>query len=1035
MDRSDISDDYSIEYLYRQLEYEKLYGEKTVVFMQCGTFYNVMEYNVQECETEEAKRDKTGKLWDQNIGKVFELYELMECVQTSRNGKKPHTVYNLYSFGFNMTSFDKHTKRALRAGYVVVRFDEITDPKGKSKRVVVDVLNPTTVVDTVSTDVVLKNVVVMYIEYQTVRGHKHYNLPQNFFVTSGVASVDLITGKATIADFFNRTEDKAICLERLYQFLIATQPRELIIYLHDFPAECVDDYGKYLERVLEVSRYERVVIRKNEFPNECAKISYQVEFFNKLFNQTRKNEKVLRLRNDRIIEHLGLEKVTYGRIAYILLMNHQVHNKSVTVDPQIPSTDWLDAKSRMILSHNALIQLNIIPVHQDKIGKSKEIDSLYAVLDHNCTNIGRRMLRDLLIMPMTHHDEINKYYEMIDEALTCQVKGLPLYHHLDRKLKELPDIERLLRKLQNRSLAPRELAVLNRSFSVIVEIYCSVVEAGATKLSEDSIADESVSQFNDFLDVYNKVLNPETLEICTLVRIEKGLKILDFKASPFKPGIYPELDTKYQRLLDAESHLEQIADHLNTFLALKSREKKLVVSRVKRKPGKALLEEPSAVIITTTQAKASKLLKSDYDLALCGKLEAVKHNANDKLITSPVMDGLYEDVAKIRSQLRRDFYDKYLEILDEMNHQYTFYGQIVSLIGKLDLIHSYAKITKLYGYHRPVIDDDETKTSYLEATSLRHPISERLVTGEYITNDIFLGVASDHPKKTGGMVVKGQNGAGKTTLTKAVALNIVMAQCGCYTSSYLKYVPYKTVFTRLSTSDNIIKGSSSFCVEISELITMIRQYTINSLCILDEVTRGSDIESGISITTAALECLVETKASFLLATHIHNLQEIPSINRMGCQELKFCHLSLERDPVSGLIIYDRKLKDGDGTSCYGILVAESLGMPDHFVRRAYEILNYIQKTEGILSTKKSHFNGNVHIDCCSRCGSKEGLHSHHIKHQSEADEHGLIGSMHMNVQDNLLPLCEKCHLKGVHHDGMVLKNAETLHGKAVIITS
>ncbi|CAK7995013.1 DNA mismatch repair protein [uncultured virus] len=136
-------DDYSIEYLYRQLEFEKLYGKNTVVFMQFGTFYNVMEYNFESCETDTEKHDKTGKLWDQTIGKVFELSGLMDCLPTLRNRNIPHSVHNLYMFGFWVSSFDRYAKRALKAGYGVVRFDEeITGPKGQSKWVLADVNLP-----------------------------------------------------------------------------------------------------------------------------------------------------------------------------------------------------------------------------------------------------------------------------------------------------------------------------------------------------------------------------------------------------------------------------------------------------------------------------------------------------------------------------------------------------------------------------------------------------------------------------------------------------------------------------------------------------------------------------------------------------------------------------------------------------------------------------------------------------------------------------------------------------------------------------
>lgn len=1031
----EISDIYVIDCLLKQLHYEQVYGNKTIVFFETGTTYNCLEYCPQDCETEDDKRDAHKKYWDKPMGKVHELKDIMECVQTSRNKNCRHSIKNPYMLGFNTNSYEKHSKRATRAGYVVVRMDEKPNPNPNIKtkiRVEAEVINPTTNLELTTSEVISKNIMVIYIEYQSVRGYVHHNLPQNFFVTSGVATLDLITGKAVTADFFNSKEDRAICLERLYQFLIAHQPCELIIHLNDFPEELVDSYSDYIKTQLELVRYERVVIRKNDVSPEYSKNHYQIQFFNKLFNAPAQSGNVLQVRNDRIVEHLGLENIPYGRLAYVLLMNHQSYNLNVTTKPAIPTPVWLDEATRLVLSHSALTHLGIIPM-QEEVAKCKETDSLFSVMDHNCTNLGRRLLRDLLIMPMIQPSEINKYYAMTDEALTHTVGDVPLYVFLDRKLKALPDLERLFRKMRNHSLQPRELASLYRALELVVEIYCAIVASGSTILSENIVTDESIQQFNRFLDEYQEILSLEAIAKCRVLWLDDATKILEFQECPFKTGKYSEIDQVYQRYTSAEVKLNKIAEHLNTFLG--GRNKKLVVSKAKKKPGKKGLEDPTVLMITATDAKSKKILSADYDRALCGTLRAVKHNSTEKLLTSEIMESLYSDASNLKLQLRKLLYEAYACLIIEMNGRYNFYDQITLLVSKVDLIHSYAKTAKIYGYHRPVVDEDESKHSYLECTSLRHPISERIITGEFVTNEIFLGVSSDHPEKTGGIVIKGQNGAGKTTLTKSVALNIVMAQCGSYTSSYLKYKPYKKIFTRLSTNDNLAKNQSSFMVEMSELITIIRQFNEDSLCIMDEITRGSDFQSGYSITSAAIESLVESKASFLLATHIHNLSDSPEINKMGVQDLKICHLSLYRDEKTGLIVHDRKLKNGDGTSCYGIMVAESMGMPAKFIERAYKVLNFIQNNDGVITVKKSNFNKKVYVDSCIHCGSKDNLETHHLKPQSSADENKLIGAMHMNTIDNLVPICDKCHRGegGIHQDGIKIKAVETLGGTAFVV--
>ena len=53
---------------------------------------------------------------------------------------------------------------------------------------------------------------------------------------------------------------------------------------------------------------------------------------------------------------------------------------------------------------------------------------------------------------------------------------------------------------------------------------------------------------------------------------------------------------------------------------------------------------------------------------------------------------------------------------------------------------------------------------------------------------------------------------------KAAGITIIMAQMGCYVpAKEFIYSPYKHIFTRISNSDNIFKGQSTFAVEMSEL--------------------------------------------------------------------------------------------------------------------------------------------------------------------------------------------------------------------------
>lgn len=77
---------------------------------------------------------------------------------------------------------------------------------------------------------------------------------------------------------------------------------------------------------------------------------------------------------------------------------------------------------------------------------------------------------------------------------------------------------------------------------------------------------EDVGSFNQFIARFSSFINFDALECCYIDSGESNTQWLEFTDNPIRPGIYPEIDAQAQRLSAAESTLQQIIDHLNTFL-------------------------------------------------------------------------------------------------------------------------------------------------------------------------------------------------------------------------------------------------------------------------------------------------------------------------------------------------------------------------------------------------------------------------------------------------------------------------------------
>ncbi len=80
-----------MEYLDLQEKYTELYGDRALVLMQMGIFYELYEYDPANCATTEQMKSKhrPNKCYDRKIGKAIEAGDKMQIEVTFQNSKAP----------------------------------------------------------------------------------------------------------------------------------------------------------------------------------------------------------------------------------------------------------------------------------------------------------------------------------------------------------------------------------------------------------------------------------------------------------------------------------------------------------------------------------------------------------------------------------------------------------------------------------------------------------------------------------------------------------------------------------------------------------------------------------------------------------------------------------------------------------------------------------------------------------------------------------------------------------------------------------
>ena len=958
-----------VSYLKLQEEYSQKYGDRTVVLMQVGTFYETYEYD--------PEKDSENRAWpDQHLGHSVEIGGLLNMVVTRKDKGKPYSLTNVDMVGFPMVAYSKHRDVLLGHDFTIVRVDQTKDDKGKVDRFVAEVLSPATQIDNLTQLPTANNIASLFIEVlEESRNFEDYTL------AVGLSCVDVTTGENKVMEVYSRDQNNIYPLQEIYRFLLATRPREIVCHL-----KCKsENYANFLERSLCLNRS---VIHVNQIPGDFLKVDYCTRFFSKIFA----NSKILVIPN--IIEDLGLERIYYGMVSYVVLLQFCYEHNQVLIEKLAkPNTSYLDADRFLTLTHNAAEQLELLPnrVKAQHNRKRKTIDSLLSVIDFTQTALGRRNLVKKLTHPIQDISELEASYNQISYLLDHP----ETVSEWSKLLKQLPDLERYQRKLYLKLVKPHEFYTVFLAYQKVVDLYTSVMT-----IEDDSFSDLlfEPTQFNECLAL---VLSKWDIEALALAKVD-GETIMSQNKVIYEG--HDEIDDSLWRDLEGiDEELSAIREHLNSHLG---------GTKGKR------LEEPDCERLgfITTPHKAKVLMASSYDPNICGQIKTVTVN-KDVLITGDRIAQLVSQHHSTTKKISEHTYQSYCALLGQIS-KYNFFNSVNVFVSQIDLAISAAKSAQANKYYRPKLVKKDKGYCHIE--KLRHPVVEVIIDGIYVTNTVTLG------EPNSGLLLYGMNSCGKSTLAKAVALNVILAQAGLFVAGEMTLAPYRQIITRLSGHDDLLRGESSFVVEMKELRTILRQADNKTLVVADELCRGTNHDDATSLTVPALETLIKRETCFIFSSHNHTLPKFSEIQALG-DRLKICHLSLRYDEKTNSLIYSRELQEGPGDSVYGLEVASSLGLDKEYMEAAYTFRRQLMgEPRLLLSNKTSKYNKKVYMDSCFLCGQRnpKELITHHIKEQHEFKT---TDGQQKNVPGNLVELCQKCHAY-LHGRGFCLVPVETSSG-------
>ena len=250
-------------------------------------------------------------------------------------------------------------------------------------------------------------------------------------------------------------------------------------------------------------------------------------------------------------------------------------------------------------------------------------------------------------------------------------------------------------------------------------------------------------------------------------------------------------------------------------------------------------------------------------------------------------------------------------------------------LAQFDVWAALADVAERERYVRPAVNGSFT----LELEGSRHPVVERMMPREtFIPNDVTLDEAGRV------MLLTGPNMAGKSTLLRQVGLCVVLAQMGSFVPCRRATVGVvDRLFTRVGASDNLVRGQSTFMVEMSETSAILHAATARSLVLLDEIGRGTSTYDGVAIAWAVTECLHNAiGCKTIFATHYHELTQLTE----ELAHVRNCNVAVRE--VGDEIVFLHRLEPGGADRSYGIHVGRLAGLPEPVVTRAWQVLKLLE---------------------------------------------------------------------------------------------